>query len=132
MNLSVEHVLLFALVVCAFYYLNRVEGVKSGSPKCPETKINTPWGTTGGHAGASDCGGIQMVPYYYIWDNKIGNNVKKTPTEQQAQDFCNAQYVDGALWGYNRCNGKVYMGRSSNGGDVWHCKERDGCDGRPL
>lgn len=34
MNLSVEHVLLFALVVCAFYYINRVEGMTEGLDPC--------------------------------------------------------------------------------------------------
>jgi hypothetical protein len=99
---------------------------------CPDTKITTPWGTTGGHSGSPTCSRITLAPDFYVWDEKIGNNVLKTPSQEDAQKFCNAQYVDGALWGYNRCNGKVYMGRSSNGGDVWHCKESDGCDGRPL
>ncbi len=34
MNLSVERVLIFALVICAFYYLNRVERVE-GIKSCP-------------------------------------------------------------------------------------------------
>lgn len=33
MNLSVEHVLMFALVICAFYYLNRVEGFLDACPR---------------------------------------------------------------------------------------------------
>lgn len=36
MNLNIEHVLMFALVVCAFYYMrcNRVEGYLSDKYNC--------------------------------------------------------------------------------------------------
>jgi len=47
MNLSVEHVLLFALVVCAFYYLmngcggNLTEGVVNCPDGCVSLKVHS-------------------------------------------------------------------------------------------
>jgi len=112
MNLSVEHVLLFALVVCAFYYSNQVEGILSSCPR--KDSWNKVWGMKSGYKG--ECPMLKDV-------TGEGINAGKA----DAQKFCNKNFADGFPY-YHICDGPVRATTSSNGEFAWQCNGDSWCD----
>lgn len=84
MNLSVEHVLMFALVVCVFYYMrcNRVEGYSQDIYECLVDESLT-WPFRAEWAGNGECvkrGGFENKPlyqYYHSNDPSVEEMVKR-------------------------------------------------------